>query len=165
MKKILILSTLFALTISCTMAQKTNFAPEALNENLIAKDSSQTNLQKILELHKGKTVVIEIWASWCSDCIKAMPKIKELQTNNPEVDYVFISMDKTYPKWLEGIAKHQLQGDQYWVSDGMKGKFGKSIDLDWIPRYLIIDKEGKIITYRAIETDFEKINNTLKTLK
>ncbi len=165
MKKILIFSTLFALTISCTMAQKTNFTTEALTENLIAKDSSQTNLQKILELHKGKTVVIEIWASWCSDCVKAMPKIKELQTNNPEVDYVFISMDKTYQKWLEGIANHQLQGDQYWVSDGMKGKFGKSIDLDWIPRYMIIDKEGKIITYRAIETDFEKINNTLKTLK
>jgi thiol-disulfide isomerase/thioredoxin len=31
----------------------------------------------------------------CGDCVKAMPKIKELQANNPDVDYVFISMDKT----------------------------------------------------------------------
>lgn len=47
----------------------------------------------------------------------------------------------------------------------MKGEFGKSIDLDWIPRYIILDKEGKIITYRAIETDFDEINATLKELK
>lgn len=165
MKKILILISIFALTISCTMAQKTTFSQEALSENLIAKDSSKTNLQNILDQHKGKTLVIEIWASWCSDCVKAMPKIKELQDNNPEIDYIFISMDKTYSKWLAGIEQHQLKGAHYLATDGMKGKFGKAINLDWIPRYLIIDKDGKIITYRAIETDFETINTTLKTLK
>lgn len=47
----------------------------------------------------------------------------------------------------------------------MKGKFGKAIDLDWIPRYIVIDKKGKIAIYRAIETDFDKINATLKKLK
>jgi hypothetical protein len=44
----------------------------------------------------------------------------------------------------------------------MKGEFGKSIDLDWIPRYIVIDEKGKIIIYRAIETDFEKIDQALK---
>jgi hypothetical protein len=96
-----------------------------------------------------------------------MPKIKDMQANNPNVDYIFISMDKLYDKWKEGIDKHELKGDHYWANDPkmMKGKFGKSIDLDWIPRYIIIDKTGKIILYKAIETDFEKINATLKSLQ
>jgi hypothetical protein len=94
-----------------------------------------------------------------------MPKVKEMQTNNPNVDYIFISMDKAFDKWLAGIEKHQIIGDHYWVTDGMKGEFGKSISLDWIPRYIILDKKGKIITYRAIETDFDAINATLKTLE
>jgi hypothetical protein len=66
-------------------------------------------------------------------------------------------------KWKEGIAKHQLAGNHYWIDDkdGMKGSFGKSIDLDWIPRYIVVDKSGKVLLYRAIETDFDKINNTL----
>ena len=51
------------------------------------------------------------------------------------------------------------------MNDGMKGVFGKAIDLDWIPRYIIVDKTGKIVLYRAIETDFDKINETLKSLK
>jgi hypothetical protein len=44
----------------------------------------------------------------------------------------------------------------------MKGSFGKSIDLDWIPRYIIVNKKGGISLYRAIETDFELIQKTLK---
>jgi hypothetical protein len=94
-----------------------------------------------------------------------MPKVKEMQAANPNVDYVFISMDKAFDKWQEGIEKHELNGDHYWVIDGMKGEFGQSIDLDWIPRYIIIDSKGKIQIYRAIETDFDKINETLKILQ
>jgi hypothetical protein len=47
----------------------------------------------------------------------------------------------------------------------MKGSFGKSIDLDWIPRYIIMNEKGEIVFYRAIETDFDKINETLKNIK
>jgi hypothetical protein len=51
------------------------------------------------------------------------------------------------------------------ANDQMKGVFGQAIDLDWIPRYIILDKTGKIIIYRAIETDFELLNTTLNQLK
>jgi hypothetical protein len=94
-----------------------------------------------------------------------MPKVKELQTNNPNVDYVFISMDKTADKWKLGIEKYALTGDHYMANDGMKGAFGTAINLDWIPRYIVVDKNGKIVLYRAIETDFETINSTLNSLK
>jgi thiol-disulfide isomerase/thioredoxin len=35
---------------------------------------------KYLKKYKGKTLVIEVWASWCGDCVKAMPKLKDLRT-------------------------------------------------------------------------------------
>jgi thiol-disulfide isomerase/thioredoxin len=146
-------------------AQKSNFSKEALAENLLAFDGSQTAFKDILKKHQGKTIVIECWASWCSDCVKAMPKVKALQADHPNVDYVFVSMDKTADKWKLGIDKHELKGDHFMANDGMKGVFGKAINLDWIPRYIIIDKTGKIAVYRAIETDFETINSTLNSLK
>jgi thiol-disulfide isomerase/thioredoxin len=152
------------LSVSCTNAQKTEFSKEALSETLLSRDGQQIAFQDILKKYEGKTVVIEVWASWCGDCVKAMPKIHELQANNPEVAYVFISMDKTVDKWKIGIEKHQIIGDHFMANDQMKGVFGKAIDLDWIPRYIIIDKTGKIVLYRAIETDFDKINTTLKEL-
>ncbi len=150
-------------TFSCSNAQS-GFSDAALSEKLMALDGSQVAFKDILEKYKGKTIVIEAWASWCSDCVKAMPKVKELQANNPDVVYLFLSLDKTTEKWKLGIEKHELKGEHYLVNDGMKGAFGQAINLDWIPRYIIIDKTGEIVLYRAIETDFEKINTVLKSV-
>ena len=49
------------------------------------------------------------------------------------------------------------------VSD--KTLFGKSIDLNWIPRYMVVDKTGKIALYNVIEADDEKLIKTLESLK
>jgi thiol-disulfide isomerase/thioredoxin len=165
MKKLVALVIAFA-TLSCTSnAQKTSFSETALSETLMTTNGGQIAFKDILKNHKGKTTVIEVWASWCGDCVKAMPKVKELQANHPEVAFTFISMDKTADKWLAGIEKHELKGDHYMANDQMKGIFGQAIDLDWIPRYIIIDKTGKIVLYRAIEKDFDLINETLNKLK
>ena len=165
MKQIALIVIAF-ITFSCSQAQKTSFSKEALSEKLLGTDNSQTTFKNILKKYKGKTLVIEVWASWCGDCVKAMQKLKELQANNPDVSYLFISADKTTDKWKAGIEKHELnKGDHYMMNDGMKGLFGKAIDLDWIPRYIVVDKTGKIVLYRAIETDFAKIDETLKGLK
>lgn len=164
MKKIFALFIAFA-AFSCANDQKTSFSQEALSETLLTTEGSQLAFQDVLQKQEGKTVVIEVWASWCGDCIKAMPKIKELQANNPDVAFIFISMDKTADKWKIGIDKHELKGDHYMANDQMKGVFANAIDLDWIPRYIIVDKTGKIALYRAIETDFDKINETLNKLK
>lgn len=163
MKKILLLLIVIICS-SCSQAQKKSFSKEALSETVLATDGNQVAFKDIIKKYKGKTLVIEVWASWCSDCVKAMPKIKELQAGNPGVAYVFLSCDKTPEKWMEGIKKHELNGEHFLIKDGMKGDFGKALDLDWIPRYIILDKSGKIVLYRAIETDFDKINSTLKEI-
>ena len=164
MKKIIALFVALA-SFSCSKAQKKEFSNESLTEKVIDLNGSEVSFQSVLDKYKGKTVVLEFWASWCGDCVKAMPKIKELQKNNPDVVYVFFSCDKTFDKWKEGIEKHELKGNHYLVKDGQKGSFGKSLDLDWIPRYIIVDKKSKISLYRAIETDFELIQKTLNDLK
>lgn len=165
MKKIISILVL-AMGLGCTTAQNDQqFSEEALAKVLISQNNEEITLEKILENHKGKTTVIEVWASWCGDCLKAMPQFKEIQNEFNEVDYVFLSADKTYEKFQEAIVKHDLKGDHYWIADGMKGEFGKSINLDWIPRYIIVDKTGKVVLYKAIEKDFDKIKEILNTLK
>lgn len=165
MKKTTLILVAAIAAFGCSNAQKKEFSKESLSKKLVTIENTEISFKEILKKHKGTTTVIEIWASWCGDCVKAIPKVKEMQTNNPYVAYVFISMDKSFDKWQTGIEKHELKGDHYWVTDGMKGSFGKSIAVDWIPRYIVIDKKGKIAIYRAIETDFDKINETLKNLK
>lgn len=155
--------SIFAIaSVSCN-AQEQDFTDKALSINLLNLDGkTETQFAEILKKHKGKTVVIEIWASWCGDCVKAMPLMKDLQSKNSTVDFVFLSMDKTAEKWFAGIEKHELKGDHYLVKDGMKGEFGSALNVDWIPRYIIVDKTGKVLLYRAIETDFDKMEKILE---
>jgi thiol-disulfide isomerase/thioredoxin len=163
MKKTLIL--LCAVIAVTCRAQEKQFTKEALSEKIISLNGDNVTLDAILKRHQGKTVMIEVWASWCGDCVKAMPLLKQTQADNPNVDYIFISMDKAADKWKEGIEKHDLKGEHYWAVDGMKGAFGQSIELDWIPRYILIDKSGKVLLYHATEKDFDKLNATLKTAR
>ena len=125
----------------------------------------QEFFQEVLKKYEGKTIVIDVWASWCSDCIAGMPKVKALQQQFPDATYLFISMDKNYESWTKGISKYDVQGEHYLTSDGMKGIFGKSINLSWIPRYIVVDKTGKIALFKAIEADDEKLIATLNKLK
>jgi thiol-disulfide isomerase/thioredoxin len=163
MKKIL--ATL-ALGLGLTSCQaQTEFSTESLNAILIDTENQAISFEEILKQNKGKTVVIEVWASWCSDCIKSMPQVKNLKEKFPEVAFVNLSCDKTFEAWKSGIEKHEVTGENYLIKDGMKGEFGTSIKLDWIPRFIVINKEGKIVLFRAIEKDFDKIIESIETSK
>ncbi|NJM80067.1 MAG: TlpA family protein disulfide reductase [Flavobacterium sp.] len=142
---------------SCSNAQDTEFKKEALENVMTTTENTSITFKEILEKYKGQTVVLDVWASWCGDCIKGMPKVKALQEQFPDATYLFISMDKKYEAWLKGIAKYKVKGEHYLTSDGMKGVFGKSIKLDWIPRYMVIDKDGKIALFKVIEADDDKL--------
>lgn len=165
MKKIFLSLVLALATISCSQAQKTEFPQEALKSVLIATDKSETTFEKVMEDNKGKIVVIDVWASWCSDCIKGFPSYKELQAQFPDVVYLYISVDKKWENWIVGAEKYSLHGQHFWVESGMKSEFGKAIDLDWIPRYMVIDQKGQIALYNAIDANDKKISETILKLQ
>ena len=164
-KKLFALTALLISIVGCAQNEETNFRKEALSNAMVTVENEPIEFAEILKKYEGKTIVIDVWASWCSDCIKGMPKLKELQVKYPDAIYLFISMDKTYEAWKNGIEKYDVNGEHYLTSDGMKGVFGKSINLNWIPRYMVVDKTGKIALYNVIEADDEKLIKTLESLK
>lgn len=164
MKKIISLLSIALFTLSCSQAQQTEFKQEALESVMVNSNNESIAFKDILKKYQGKTIVIDVWASWCSDCIKGMPKVKELQTKFPDATYLFISMDKSYDAWIDGIEKYDVNGEHYLTPDGMKGVFGKAVNLSWIPRYMVVDKNGKIALFNSIEADDVKITETLNSL-
>lgn len=129
------------------------FKSVTLDKNFTSLEGTEITFKNILKANEGKTIVIDIWASWCPDCIKGIPSIEKMQEQFPDVAYVFLSLDKTPEAWKEAIEKYKLKGSHYYLNEKMSGEFGKSIDLDWIPRYIIVNKEGKIVDYKSIAAD------------
>lgn len=166
MKRLLLLPILFMM-IACQAQDKTEFGKEALEAKMTSVDGKEIAFKDILAQYKGQVVVIDVWASWCPDCKKGMPKVHDLQKQFPNVKYLFLSYDRVDEKWKQGIESFNTKGgDNYHVGTSIKeGAFSKDIKLDWIPRYMVVDKNGKIALFRAIEADDEKLISTLKSIQ
>lgn len=144
---------------------KTTFTPEVLQQKITATNGNKTTVAAILKEHQGKVLVIDFWASWCGDCIKALPGTHELKDKNPDVDFVYFSLDRAEDKWKKGIEKFNIEsGENYWFDQGWKNTFNNYIDLNWIPRFLIVDQKGKIAKYYAITPDDPAIQKTIDSL-
>jgi len=140
----------------------TSFSEEALKDTFVNSEGEAVRFKSILETYKGKTILIDVWASWCRDCIVGLPNLKAIQKEYDEVVYLFLSMDKTQKSWKNGIKKYDIEGVHYYMASGWDSAFSKSIDLDWVPRYMIVDGEGNIKLFRAIKASDPKIKEHLK---
>jgi len=160
MKKLLFLIILFFAVYS-VKAQENSFSTKALNDVLLTNEEVEITFFEILDLYKGKTILIDIWAGWCSDCVKGMPKVKKIQKKNKNAVFLFLSLDKSTEKWQKAIKALNIEGEHYYIASGWKGDFCSSLELDWIPRYMVVNPEGKIVLYKAIKADDERISKAL----
>ncbi|MFS4483340.1 TlpA family protein disulfide reductase [Hyunsoonleella sp. 2307UL5-6] len=138
------------------------FNTAALNDTLVNLEGDNVSLKSILEQHQGKNIVIDIWASWCPDCIKGMSKVTALQNKYPEAVYLFFSLDRGVPAWKRGIKKYNVVGEHYFLPKGKKSPFGSFVNISWIPRYMAINKAGEIVVFNVIEADDKKLIEALK---
>lgn len=157
MKKYISIFIVFITLISCNSQNPTQFSEDALNDTFVSLDGNSIAFKDILKEHEGKTILIDIWASWCGDCIKGMPKLKALQKEYGDVVYVFLSLDRSHDAWKKGIKKYIVKGNHYFIKSGWEGPFGEFVDLDWIPRYMVVDATGNIKLFKAVEADDKHI--------
>nr|WP_321222323.1 TlpA disulfide reductase family protein [uncultured Psychroserpens sp.] len=163
MKQIITVLLVCGFLLSCeAQPEPTEFTQEALNDTFVDIEGELVTFQNILEKHKGTTIVIDVWASWCRDCIVGLPDLKALQNEYKDVTYIFLSMDKTQKSWKNGIKKYKIEGVHFYMPQGWDGPFSNFIDLDWVPRYMVIDGESNIKLFRAIKANDPKIKQHLK---
>jgi len=161
MKKIALFVITSLCFLGCNKDIPNQFSEAALNEQMIDLNGRSVIFESILEKHRGKTVLITIWATWCRDCNEELPRVNEFQRLENEVDYVFLSLDRSIENWKQGIKKFNIKGDHYFLPSGWNGPFVEFIDLDWITRYMVVDPQGQIKVYKAVKVNSNVIRESL----
>lgn len=93
---------------------------------------------------RGKFVYIDLWASWCIPCCEEIPYLKTLEEKfkGKDIQFVSISCDKDRNAWKKKVEKENLDGVLLIAENAAIKKFFK---IKTIPRFILLDREGKII--------------------
>ncbi|MGI6242799.1 MAG: TlpA family protein disulfide reductase [Prevotella sp.] len=94
---------------------------------------------------KGKYVYIDIWATWCGPCQREIPYLRKLETkyNGKDIYFVSISCDANRQTWEKKVKSGMTGVQLHFDTDDT---FMKQYMINGIPRFILLDKEGKIIS-------------------
>ena len=101
----------------------------------------------------GKYVYIDVWATWCGPCKREIPSLKKIekQYHGKNIEFVSISVDveKDHGAWKKMIVEKELGGIQLYADKSWNSNFITDYSIKGIPRFILIDPAGKIITPNA----------------
>lgn len=110
---------------------------------------------------KGKFVYIDVWATWCGPCIGEIPFMKEVEKkyHGKNIEFVSISIDekKDYDKWKKFVKQKEMGGIQLYADNAWQSQFVKDYAIDGIPRFILIDPNGTIVSGDAPRPSDEKL--------
>ncbi len=98
----------------------------------------------------GKPLYIDLWATWCAPCRAEIPfldKLKEQYKNKP-INFVSLDVYDNKAKWAQMLKTQKLSGWQL-INTDKKMPFLKKYVVDGIPRFILLDKDGKIVSADA----------------
>ncbi|MBS2213563.1 TlpA family protein disulfide reductase [Carboxylicivirga mesophila] len=126
---------------------KTAFSKyETLQPGNVASDLTINTIdgqQAKLSDFRGQMVVLDIWATWCGPCKNEAPYFEELarKYKDKPIHFLSISIDSNRKAWKDYLEQHEKQSMQFVCN---RSEF-KDYELFGVPRFIILDKEGRFI--------------------
>ena len=146
------------------------YATELVKTGTVAPDfKMKTPDGKTMQLSKyakGKTVVLDFWASWCPDCRKDAPEVVRMYEKYHQygIEFIGISMDTDVEAWKKAIEKYGITYPQ--VSELKKFKetdIAKAYGVKWIPSMVVIGPDGHVKLSTVLTYKLDKYLKELTT--
>lgn len=101
---------------------------------------------------RGKFVYIDCWATWCGPCCAEIPYMEKLYAHykkNKKLEIISLSLDSNKRKWLDKLANDKPQWKQFLLPGDFGNTLCTTYGINGIPRFMMIDPEGNIISIDA----------------
>lgn len=111
-----------------------------------------------LSSFKGKYVLVDFWASWCSPCRAENPVVVKAyeQFSNKGFTILGVSLDSDGEKWRKAIQDDKLSWSHVSDLKGWKNEVAAYFSIRSIPANYLLDPNGVIIAKNLRGADVEK---------
>ncbi|MBX3040996.1 MAG: TlpA family protein disulfide reductase [Bdellovibrionaceae bacterium] len=120
------------------------------------KDLPTTTLRGTMpDLAKANLILLDFWASWCTPCLASLPFYDQLQKKYQDQGVVFIGLseDDTIEDAQKLLKKVSFSFPAVW---DQKRKIANQLKIEAIPVLVVLDRDGKIISYERGFTEKKK---------
>lgn len=139
---------------------------EAADLKMLDREGKTVSLRDIVG--KGRYTYIDFWATWCGPCVKEIPHLESLAKTYGEdssIRIVSISLDEDIQKWEQKLAADNPGWAQYRVPKEWQAPCSDCYDISGIPRFMLFDKEGRMLKTSAPRPSDENLKDLFNQLK
>ena len=130
---------------------------QAIDFKYADKDGNKLSLSSF----NGNLIYVDVWATWCGPCVAEIPSLQKLESDyhGKNITFMSVSVDEDKEAWEKMVADKELSGIQLWA-DGWS-KITKDYAIFGIPRFMLFDTEGNIISTNAPRPSSDNIRKLL----
>lgn len=131
---------------------------------LVDCNQRKSFLEDIIKKNAGKVIFLNFWASWCGPCIKSIPKLNDLKNEySDQVVFIDISTENKFDDWLSSKAYSEMDksSNNYILTNPYLSNFLKENHVDFVPRYMLIDKNGNLVQSDIQDISGEEVKQLL----
>lgn len=126
------------------------------------KEAAAGDVEAFVQKNKGKVIVVNVFATWCSPCVTETPDFVKIRSTYPEdgVAMLAVSIDEDKQAVLNFIKEQKISYPVYRVGEDFTTKY----KIDSVPQTYIHDRSGKLYKHIDGMTTFEELQENIEHL-
>jgi thiol-disulfide isomerase/thioredoxin len=155
-------------------------AAQLLNSDIHYITDTTVNFNDLIGKFKNKVVYVDAWATWCVPCRQELQRKKDVRAfanfaAKNDIVILYICCDKDGSKWKQYIKANNLVGYHFLLNNAVHEDFHTTLSQVqmrgrvlkrsfYMPRHILIDKNGVVADSSANQQGNPKVYATLKKL-
>lgn len=132
------LLAILALAAGCSSSTPSRVAPEFIVEE-VEPPAAEVKLSSM----KGRVVLLDFWATWCSPCRKTMPEIEKLYQKYKDKGLEVMAITDEKRATIRSFRPDS--GVTYPMYIDAAGQANRAFEINGIPHLFLVDKKGSIV--------------------